>query len=145
MVPVMSAIVSIITRQLKHIHASILMLWFGMGGLVVSLGGLIYTGQYNFENYTKSPVTIVGIMGIVVLGIAGNVLYTVAMKYVSPSKANVFRSFEVILNYVLQITIEHMSFHLISIAGIACLLLAVIATGFEKEAMKKWRAKFRFL
>ena len=80
-----------------------------------------------------------------VLGIAGNVFYTIAMKYVSPSKANVFRSFEVILNFVLQITIEHGSFHLIALLGIACLLLAVVATGFENEAMRKWRARIKFL
>ena len=150
MVPVMSALVSIVTRQLKHIHPSVLMLWFGLGGLAVALGGMTAVGSFDFsdvlgkgEDYDYKTISCV--IAICVFGIIGNVLYTVAMKFVSPSKANVFRSFEVILNFVLQITIEHMNFHLIALLGIACLLLAVVATGFENEAMRKWRGRFRFL
>ena len=145
MVPVMSALVSIVTRQLKHIHPSVLMLWFGFGGLAVSLGGMLAVGSFDFSDVFKDCTSISSVLAICVFGIIGNVMYTVAMKFVSPSKANVFRSFEVILNFVLQITIEHMSFHLIALLGIACLLLAVVATGFENEAMRKWRGRFRFL
>ena len=76
-------------------------------------------------------------MAIVLLGMLGNFSYTMAVKWVSPTKANVFRSFEVILNYLLQIFLEHQTFHPLSIIGILCLLLAVLATGFEKEVMKK--------
>lgn len=145
MVPVMSAVVSIVTRQLKHIHPSVLMLWFGLGGLVVALGGMTFVSSFHFGDVVSSSERIMCVLSICALGILGNVLYTVAMKYVSPSKANVFRSFEVILNFVLQITIEHGSFHLIALLGIACLLLAVVATGFENEAMRKWRVRFKFL
>ena len=145
MVPVMSAVVSIVTRQLKHIHPSVLMLWFGFGGLAVALGGMLAVSSFDFTDVLKSPQRIACVVSICVLGILGNVFYTIAMRYVSPSKANVFRSFEVILNFVLQITIEHGSFHLIALLGIACLLLAVAATGFESEAMRKWRARFKFL
>ena len=56
-------------------------------------------------------------MAIVFLGIAGNCSYTVAMKWVSPTKANVFRSFEVILNFLLQIFVEHKAFHPTSVIG----------------------------
>ena len=145
MVPVMSAVVSIVTRQLKHIHPSVLMLWFGFGGLVVALGGMSLVSSFDFADIVSNSERIMCVLSICVLGILGNVFYTIAMKYVSPSKANVFRSFEVILNFVLQITIEHGSFHLIALLGIACLLLAVVATGFENEAMRKWRARFKFL
>ena len=145
MVPVMSAVVSIVTRQLKHIHPSVLMLWFGFGGLAVALGGMSFVSSFEFGDVVSSSERVMCVLSICVLGILGNVFYTIAMKYVSPSKANVFRSFEVILNFVLQITIEHGSFHLIALLGIACLLLAVVATGFENEAMRKWRVRFKFL
>ena len=145
MVPVMSAVVSIVTRQLKHVHPSVLMLWFGFGGLAVATGGMLAVSSFDFTDVVSSPERVACVLSICVLGIAGNVFYTIAMKYVSPSKANVFRSFEVILNFVLQITIEHGSFHLIALLGIACLLLAVVATGFENEAMRKWRGRIKFL
>lgn len=58
-------------------------------------------------------------------------------RWVSPTKANVFRSFEVILNYVLQIFLEHMLFHPTDIVGILFLLLAVLATGYEREILAK--------
>ena len=76
-------------------------------------------------------------MAIVLLGMLGNFSYTMAVKWVSPTKANVFRSFEVILNYLLQIFLEHHSFHPSDIFGICFLLMAVFATGFEQEVMKK--------
>ncbi len=146
LVPVMSALISIVTRQLKHIDSSVLMLWFGFGALVVSVGGILSSGEPVIDLHTTMDAkTVTGVLAIGSLGIAGNVLYTVAMKYVSPSKANVFRSFEVILNYVLQVTIEHMAFHGVSVVGIGCLLVAVAATGFESEAMRKWRPRFPFL
>ncbi len=40
MVPVLSAIVSIITRQLRHLRAGVQIVWFGFGALVVSTGGV---------------------------------------------------------------------------------------------------------
>ncbi len=38
-VPLLSAVVSIMTRQLKDLRPSVIMLWFGIGSLVVSFGG----------------------------------------------------------------------------------------------------------
>ena len=76
-------------------------------------------------------------MAIVLLGMLGNFSYTMAVKWVSPTKANVFRSFEVILNYLLQIFLEHHAFHYSDILGIFALLMAVFATGFEQEVMRK--------
>jgi hypothetical protein len=58
---------------------------------------------------------------------------------VSPSKANVFRSFEVILNFVLQIHFEHTKFYNENAVGIVFLLAAVLVMAYEKEAMKKFK------
>jgi hypothetical protein len=58
-------------------------------------------------------------------------------RWVSPSKANVFRSFEVILNYILQLFLEKMVFHPTDLVGIFFLIMSVIATGFEKEVMSR--------
>ena len=59
-------------------------------------------------------------------------------RLVSPSYANVFRSFEVILNYGLQIKFEHTLFHAESLGGISLLLLAVIAISFEMKLRRRY-------
>ena len=38
-VPLLSAVVSIMTRQLREIRPSVIMFWFGVGSLVVSIVG----------------------------------------------------------------------------------------------------------
>ncbi len=63
----------------------------------------------------------------------------------SPSKGNVFRSFEVILNYVLQLLLEHSIFHVSNVFGIGFLLAAVIFIAFETEVMEKYAGRFFFL
>jgi hypothetical protein len=58
---------------------------------------------------------------------------------VSPSKANVFRSFEVILNFVLQLYFEHTKFYPENAIGIVFLMGAVLIMAYEKEALEKFR------
>ena len=65
--------------------------------------------------------------------------YLLFYSWVSPSKANVFRSFEVILNYVLDLVLLSMKYHSLDVVGIVLLIFAVIATGFEEEV--KFRVK----
>ena len=59
-------------------------------------------------------------------------------RFVSPSYANVFRSFEVILNYCLQIHFEHTLFHYESLGGMVLLVFVAVAMAFEAEM------KYRF-
>ena len=144
-VPFLSAVVSILTRQLKHVPASVLMLWFGGGTLIIGLGGVgLHHEFYNLFSLTLDRWIYTTL--IIALGILGNVSYTFAMRWVSPSKANVFRSFEVILNYMLQLFLEHDTlFHFSNVVGICFLLLAVFSTGFEYEVMNRYKNKFKFL
>jgi len=135
-VPFLAALVSILTRKCRSVLPTLLMFWFAVGCLFWSLVGGGYAGKlatvFNL-NLTEWAWTFV----IVVLGMVGNSSYTYAVKWVSPTKANVFRSFEVILNYALQIFLEHLTFHPEHIVGIFFLLLAVLATGFEQEVKSK--------
>ena len=105
--------------------------------LFVAVVGSISFSQNFKELLTLNNEDIGYTMAIVLLGMLGSFSYTNAVKWVSPTKANVFRSFEVILNYLLQIFLEHHSFHPSDIFGIFFLLMAVFATGFEQEVMKK--------
>jgi hypothetical protein len=51
----------------------------------------------------------------------------------------------VILNFLLQLALEHTLFHATSVFGIVFLLLAVFATGFEAEVLKRYSRRFTFL
>ncbi|TRY75901.1 hypothetical protein TCAL_00676 [Tigriopus californicus] len=139
-VPCLSAVVSIMTRQLKVFHPAILMFWFGVGAFVVGVGGITIMDQAAGLFQLKFAEWMFVIL-IIILGLWGNISYTVAVKFVSPSKANVFRSFEVILNFVLQVTLEHTPMYVTCIIGIILLLLAVVCTGFENDVMKKYGQK----
>ena len=76
-------------------------------------------------------------MAIVLAGIFENFCDTVAVRQVSPTTVNVVQCFEVIVNYGLQIWLEHHSFHPSDIFGIFLLLVAVTATGIEHKVMKR--------
>ena len=135
-VPVLSAIVSIWTRQCRKVDPFVVMFWFALGSIMWSLIGSAALG-YIHNIFKMTRVELGWTFAIVFLGMCGNFSYTIAVKWVSPTKANVFRSFEVILNYGLQLHFEHMRFHPTDVVGIVFLLLAVVATGFEKEVIKK--------
>lgn len=136
LVPTLSAIVSIWTRQCRKVQVTIVMFWFAIGSCFWALIGIAVFQQWS--GVFKLTASEVGwTAAIVTLGMIGNISYTVAVKWVSPTKANVFRSFEVILNYLLQIFLEHMIFHPTDVIGIVSLLMAVLATGFEQEIMSR--------
>lgn len=136
LVPTLSAIVSIWTRQCRKVQVTIVMFWFAVGSCFWALIGIAAFHQWS-EVFKLTATEVGWTAAIVALGMIGNISYTVAVKWVSPTKANVFRSFEVILNYLLQIFLEHMIFHPTDIIGIISLLCAVVATGFEQEVMSR--------
>ncbi len=78
-VPLLSAVVSILTRQLKEVSPSVLMFWFGVGALFVAVGGLLATHSYTYM-FDYSPLEAFYILSIIILGIAGNVSYTFAVR-----------------------------------------------------------------
>ena len=66
-------------------------------------------------------------------------------RFVSPSLANVFRSFEVILNFALQVILEKSPYYNINFVGIALLLMAVLVMSYENRAQIRWRHAVKFL
>jgi len=145
-VPFLSALISIITRQcnIAKVPVVILMFWFGVGAtIVVIIASLSLNVMGSLFDLTSREFFI--LLSITGLGLFGNMCYTFAVKFVSPSLANVFRSFEVILNFVLQVQLEKMAAHDINFVGIVLLLLAVIVMSFEAKALHKWGGALRFL
>ncbi len=60
LVPLLSAIISILTRQLKDIHASIVLFWFASGTFIIGCGGLSFVmlqrdRLINNYHHTRAP------------------------------------------------------------------------------------------
>ena len=110
-VPLLSAWVSIITRELRHLHYSVLVFWFAVGGLAISVVGVTcLDSEALFRGWTW--VTWLLSLQQAVLGILGSVLMTKAVCWVTPAKTMVIRSFQVIISYIVQVVfIVHCNLH----------------------------------
>jgi len=141
MVPLLSAVIVIITRQAKHVHYSVLVFWFAVGGQVVSVVG-IYCFEENpvlFQGWEAREWALSVTMALV--GIVGNILMTKAVFWVTPSKVMVVRSFEVLCAYVLQVTLFDSPTHLTDMFGTILIITAVLFMGVEDTLMSRlgWR------
>ena len=159
-VPLLSALIVIITRQAKHVHYSVLVFWFGVGGLVVSIIGMFAIDErplfYNWDD----RMWILSFM-VALVGILGSILMTKAVCWVTPSKVMVVRSFEVVAAYILQVrqlslilvlcnalklfnddnplqvTVFDIPTHWTDLIGTSLVVGAVISMGFEDCVMDR--------
>jgi len=139
-VPTLSAWIVIITRQAKHVHYSVLVFWFGVGGLVVSMIGMVARDGDHFFQHWNIKEWMLSFM-VALVGILGSIAMTKAVCWVTPSKVMVVRSFEVVAAYILQVTVFNVPTHWSDLAGTICVISAVIAMGLEDYLMEKlnWR------
>ena len=156
-VPFLSALIVIITRsdsiilyplsstfsdfrQAKHVHYSVLVFWFGVGGLIVSLIGMFGLDDGPLFHEWDDRMWMLSFM-VALVGILGSILMTKAVCWVTPSKVMVVRSFEVVAAYILQVTVFDIPTHWTDLVGTMCVVSAVIAMGFEDCIMDKvnWR------
>ena len=142
-VPILSAFIVIITRQVKHVHYSVLVFWFGIGGLVMSLVGIysLDSGTGFFYNWSLHEWMLSVLLAMV--GIIGSVLMTKAIFWVTPSKVMVIRSFEVVVAYILQLTVFDTPTYVADIGGTILIVLAVLGMGLEDFVMQS--INFRFM
>jgi len=141
-VPTLSAWIVIITRQAKHVHYSVLVFWFGVGGLVVSLIGIFAMDSDPLFQEWDIREWMLSLM-VALVGILGSILMTKAVCWVTPSKVMVVRSFEVVAAYILQVTVFDVPTHWSDLAGTMCVIGAVIGMGMEDYLME--RINWRFL
>ena len=109
-VPLLSAWIVIITRQAKHVHYSVLVFWFGVGGLVVSIIGMFAIDKRPLFTDWDHRMWILSFM-VALVGILGSILMTKAVCWVTPSKVMVVRSFEVVAAYILQVNRKQSVMH----------------------------------
>jgi len=139
-VPLLSAWIVIIIRQAKHVHYSVLLFWFGVGALIVSIIGLFALDNDIMFHDWQLRQWILSFM-IAVSSILGIIMMTKAVFLLMPSKVMVVRSFEVVVAYILQVTLFEVPTHWSDVVGTICIISAVIAMGVEDYLMEKlnWR------
>ena len=121
-------------RQAKHVHYSVLVFWFGVGGLIVSLIGIFAIDREPMFKSWDMREWILSFM-VAMVGILGSILMTKAVCWVTPSKVMVVRSFEVVAAYILQVTVFDVPTHWTDLAGTMCVIAAVIGMGVEDCVM----------
>jgi len=150
-VPILSAFIVIITRQAKHVHYSVLVFWFAIGGLVVSIIGMNYFNGPNdehhhgsvynkFLNWNEEQWVLTFLIALV--GLIGSILMTKAVCWVTPSKVMVVRSFEVVVAYILQVTVFDTPTHVSDVFGTMLVILAVLSMGIEDPLMRRFSCRF---
>jgi len=139
-VPIISATINIITRQAKHVHYSVFVFWFALSGLIVSVSGLCWDMHDPFQHWT--PMHWVFGMVASFVGVVGRVLFTTALSYITPTQVSVVLCLEVVVAFLIQISVFHDPAHWTDLLGALCILVAVTAMGFESKVMEKFRCRF---
>lgn len=140
-VPIISAWIAIITREARHVHYSVLVFWFAVGGLIISIIGMfgIDTDPL-FTNWTATTWILCSQQAV--LGIVGSMLMTKAVCWVQPSKVMVIRSFQVIISYAIQVEFFGTMPHWSDLFGAACIVSAVLFISLEDKIMKQVDCRF---
>jgi len=140
-VPILSAWIAIITREARHVHYSVLVFWFAVGGLFISVIGIfaIDTDPL-FHSWTATTWVLCSQQAA--LGIVGSMLMTKATCWVSPSKVMVIRSFQIIISYIIQVEFFNTVPHMSDLFGAACIVFVVFFIGLEDRIMQKVDCRF---
>jgi len=141
-VPLLSAWIVILTRQARHVHYSVLVFWFGLGGLTVSVLGNLYAAdpKVRFSAWSCTQWILAILIGV--LGILGSIVMNKAVKWVTPSKVMVIRSFEVVAAYILQITVFKCPTHWTDLGGTCLVMAAVLGMGLEDVVMEATGSRY---
>ena len=133
----LSALVTIITKKSTKVATSVLVFWFGFGGLLVSFLGLLWldTSDSSFSSWRPDTWALAITQSL--LGISGSFCQYKALVYTSPTSVMIIRSFEIVLSYIIQVTAFGSIIHLLDFLGAFFIVLAVLAIGLEGRITQK--------
>ena len=90
------------TRRTQTVNSAVLVFWFGLGGLGVSVLGLTLLDVRPLFS-AWSSVTWVLASAQAVIGLLGVLFLYRAIALASPTRVMVIRSFEIVFSYILQV------------------------------------------
>ena len=121
-----------VSRLVKHVHYSVLLFWFGVGGIIISIIGIIFISNDTiFYNWNISQWVLSSMIGVT--SILGTIMMTKAVCLMMPSKVMMVRSSEVIAAYILQVILFGEPIHWSDLVGSICVIFAVTAIKPETE------------
>ena len=133
----LSALMSIITKKTTKVGTTVLVFWYGVGSLVVSILGLLCLDSSSSSFSSWQPVTWSLALAQSVLGMAGVYCLYTALTFTSPTSVMIIRSFEIVLSYGIQVAAFGSSLHLIDILGAFLIVFSVLAIGLESLVGEK--------
>ena len=134
----LSALVTIITKKsTTKVATSVLVFWFGFGGLLVSILGLLCLDTSNSTFSDWMPVTWALALTQSLLGISGSFCQYKALVYTSPTSVMIIRSFEIVLSYIIQVAAFGSSIHQLDFLGAFFIVFAVLAIGLERRITQR--------
>merc|ERR1719369_2010852 len=135
----LSAWVTILARQVNHIHYSVQVFWGAVGGVTISVIGmfLIDTSSALFEFWTARTCLLA--VGQAFLGLGGTILILKALKWISPTKNKVIRSFQVVGSYIIQVSAFGTIPHVSDYVGAVLIVLAVLGITLEDNIIKLFK------
>ena len=140
----LSALVTIITKKSTKVATSVLVFWFGFGGLLVSVLGLLWldTSDSSFSCWRPETWALALLQSL--LGISGSFCLYKALLFTSPTSVMIIRSFEIVLSYTIQVTAFGSIIHLLDFLGAFFIVFAVLAISMERwitQKMSDWCCK----
>jgi len=138
-VPILSAYLVILTHQCKEVHYSVLVFYYAVGGLIVSIIGFTTVTDMKIDYQPQEWGLVVF---IAVLGLIGNILMTKAVTLVAPGKVMVLRSFQLISSYILQLGVFTIHPQILDLVGVGLVLLSMILIAVESFFIRKFKLRF---
>jgi len=128
-------IANYLCRQLRHVHFSIQVFWFSLGGEIISLLGMLLLDTTSiFSRWTV--FTWLMAVGQGVLGLIGTIFILLALHWISPTKNKVIRSFQVVASYIIQVEVFGTIPHISDYVGAVMIVMAVLGITMEDMIMR---------
>jgi len=137
----LSAWIAILARQISHIHFSVQVFWFSIGGLAVSLVGMLSVDtEPLFTTWTLTTWLLS--TGQAVFALLGAVFLLTALRWISATKNKIVRSFQVVVSYVIQVLAFGTVPHLSDYFGALMIVMAVLGTVLEDKVVKRINCRY---
>jgi len=126
----------VVMRKCKDVHFSVVVLHLSLWSLVVSLTVLVTLKQHHHQHLLSLPHGLYewGLAALVsALGLSGQVLVAKALGKEGAGRVAVTRSLDIVLAFILQVSVFGEVPDLLSVSGAVMVLLSVLAMGLEEH------------
>ena len=126
----------VVMRKCKDVHFSVVVLHLSLWSLAVSLVVMVTLQQHHHQQFLSLPHGLYewGMAVLVsVLGLSGQVLVAKALGKEGAGRVAVTRSLDIVLAFVLQVSIFGEVPDVLSVSGAVMVLLSVLAMGLEEH------------